>query len=303
MNPAERIPLFDDWGHLIWSDRDEFRDHVIPQNMEADWDNAESLYAFVVQLYKDGFLEEAGKGAERLLELTERAEEALLLQALIRMRQERDDEAKAYLEECIEKYPERGVAHTYLARIYLSESETEQAIHALREGLNREPNQESALRTLIQLQPDVEELKSWLDEWSQQNGAWWPRLELGKLLAQEGRIREAMTCFEYAIVFVQNYRNAEGQPAWEEEVATMTISACLRKLGYRDELLHFCEQYWTPSYLTPFYGLDYVQTLMETGQADRALQILKQMFPYVDEPYRNMVQMKINQMEQREKQT
>ncbi|MDR6227326.1 tetratricopeptide repeat protein [Desmospora profundinema] len=297
MNPAERIPLFDEWGHLIWTDRNEFRHHVIPQNMEADWDHAESLYAFVVQLYKDGFMEEAGRGADRLLELTDRSEEALLLKSLILMRQERDEEAKSLLQECMEQYPERGVAHTYLARIYLADSEREKGILTLREGLNREPNQESALRVLIQWQNDRDQLKAWLREWSQLEGAWWPPLELGKLLADEGHISEAMERFEQVIDFVKTYRNDEGQPAWEEEVAAMTISACLRKHGHHDELIQFCNRHWSPTYFTPFHGLDYAQSLIETGQRDRAVEVLNQMLQYVDEPYHNMVQLKVTQTE------
>ncbi|PTM60061.1 tetratricopeptide repeat protein [Desmospora activa] len=298
MNPAERIPLFDEWGHLIWTDRDEFRDHVIPQNMEADWDHAENLFAFVVQLYKDGFMEEAGSGADRLLELSEHAEEALLLKALILIRQEKTVEAATLLQECIQRYPERGVAYTYLARIQLAHSEKEKAIASLCEGLNREPNQESALRSLIRWLDDREKLKDLLRGWSQMEGAWWPCLELGKILLAESHVSEAMDQFKKAFAFVQTYRNDEGLPSWEEEVAAMTISACLRKFNRHEELIGFCEQYWSPAYFTPFHGMDYAQVLLETGQKEQAFSVLHQMLEYVDEQYFKMVQLKIDQFKQ-----
>lgn len=298
MNPVEHIPLFDEWGHLIWTDRGEFRDHVIPQNMEADWDHAENLFAFVVQLYKDGFMEEADSGADRLLELSGRAEEALLVKALILIRQDRAAEATTLLQECIRQYPERGVAHTYLARIHMALADKESAIAALREGLSREPNQESALRLLVRWLDDREQVKALMQAWSQHDGAWWPCLELGKLLLEDGQIPEAMERFEKAFAFVQTLRDDEGLPSWEEEVAAMTISARLRKVNRHQELIGFCEQHWSPAYLTPFYGMDYAQSLLEAGEKDRAFAVLHQMMEYVDEQYLKMVQLKIDQFKQ-----
>ena len=81
-----KVPLFDSLGRPIWFDREEFRNHVIPENLKAEWDNPQELYEFVVQIFRDGFIEEAEKGADRLLELYRRDEGTLVLKAAVLLR-------------------------------------------------------------------------------------------------------------------------------------------------------------------------------------------------------------------------
>ena len=131
-----KVPLFDSLGRPIWFDREEFRDHVIPENLKAEWDNPQELYEFVVQIFRDGFIEEAEKGADRLLELYRRDEGTLVLKAAVLLRKGDDVGAEKLLLECIEKYPKRGVAHTFLARVYSRRGDREGALSALRQGLS-----------------------------------------------------------------------------------------------------------------------------------------------------------------------
>ena len=41
-----KVPLFDSLGRPIWFDREEFRTHVIPGNLKAEWDNPQELLRF-----------------------------------------------------------------------------------------------------------------------------------------------------------------------------------------------------------------------------------------------------------------
>lgn len=293
-----QTPLFDELGHPIWTDREEFRTHVIPENIQAEWDNPQNLYAFVVQLYKDGFLDEAGQGVDRLLELTDGAEEALLLQGLILMKEDKEEEGEQVLLQCIDKYPDRGVAHTYLARIHAGRGDQEQAVQQLKEGLIKEPNQETALYMLAQWVADPEELASFLEQLWDSPGAWLPPLESGKLHLRQKRPADALEHFQQAMERSRSFRaDEEDPPEWEEEVAAMTVSALLRKEGLTAELIQFCERYWTPAYLTPFHGLDYAQALYETGNSEGAVDILARMMEYIDPTYQNTVKLRMMQLE------
>lgn len=295
-----QTPLFDELGHPIWTDREEFRTHVIPENIQAEWDNSQNLYAFIVQLYKDGFLDEAGQGVERLLELTDGAEEALLLKALILMKEDKPDEGEQTLLQCIDNYPDRGVAHTYLARIHAARGDRELAIQQLKDGLSKEPNQETALHMLTKWVEDPEELASFLEQMSDSPDTWWPLLEYGKLCLRQKRPADAMEHFQRAMERSRSFRAQEEDfPEWEEEVAAMTVSALLRQEGLKEELIQFCERYWTPAYLTPFHGLDYAQALYETGNSEGAVDILARMMEYIDPTYQTMVQLRMQQLEQR----
>src|SRR5690606_13570399 len=229
------------------------------------------------------FLEEAEQGADRLLELSNREEEALLLKVLVLMKKEENEQAQELLQECIDRFPERGVAHTYLARLYAHRSQREQVIAHLQEGLKKEPNQETGLRMLSEWMGDSEKVIAFLTMLTEQEEAWWPSLELGRLFLLEGRSEEALEQFSQAMIRTRAYReDPEGLPEWEEEVAAMTASALLRKEGRFSEVLRFCEQFWTPAYVTPFHGLDYAHTLDESGQTQKAVEVLSRMLEYLD---------------------
>ncbi|MFC4077170.1 tetratricopeptide repeat protein [Salinithrix halophila] len=296
MAENKSIPLFDELGRLIWTDREEFRQRVIPENLQADWDYPENLYAFTVQLYRDGFLHEADQGADRLLELSGRAEEALLLKGLILKRQDKNTEAEAVLEECVRRYPERGVAYTYLARLYAGQSE-EKAVTALQKGLEKEPNQATALRLLAHSAKDAEQAVELLKPYTELEESWWPQLELGRIYLAQGKVEEAMVEFRSSIEKTRAYRGEEGLPEWEEEVVAMTVSSLLRKYSFDEELIQFSQSYWTPQFLTPFSGLDYAQVLDEKGQERKAVEVVEEMLPFCEANYQPMLQLKIHQLE------
>ncbi|GGE20623.1 hypothetical protein GCM10011571_23250 [Marinithermofilum abyssi] len=299
MTAGTRIPLYDELGQMIWIDREEFRQRVIPENMQAEWDHAEGLYTLVVQVFRDGFLEEAGKGADRLLELTERQEGALLVKALVHLRQKQYGDAEAVLQECIERFPDRGVAYTYLAKVYANREEKEKVLPALIEGLKREPNQETALRMLTRWCNSREQAEEILKELASQPDAWWPQLELGKLYLDLRQESEAMDRFRAALDLTRSYRVDEEFPEWEEEVAAMTVTANLRKKGWTDALIRFCEDYWTPKFITPFIGTDYAQALEEKGEIKQAVETLHQMVEYVRPEYQPMLHYRMHQLEKK----
>lgn len=290
-------PLFDELGHPIWMDREEFRTHVIPENIEADWDDPHNLYTFTVQLYKDGFLKEAEQGVNRLLELTDQEEEVLLLQALVLMRENNPEEGERVLLQCIDKYPDRGVAHTYLARILDARGEREQAVQQLKEGLSKEPNQETALRMFTEWVGEQEEAVPFLEQLSETTNSWWPLLELGKLHFKKKSFSDAMTYFQKCLDRIREDRTEEDLPSWEEETTTMTVSSLLRKEGLTEELIQFSKKYWTPAYMTPFLGMDYAQALYDSGDPKGAVDILARMLEYIAPEYQHMVHLRMQQLD------
>jgi tetratricopeptide (TPR) repeat protein len=293
-----KVPLFDSLGRPIWFDREEFRTHVIPENLKAEWDNPQELYDFVVQIFRDGFIEEAEKGADRLLELYRRDEGTLVLKAAVLLRKGDDVGAEKLLLECIGKYPDRGIAHTFLARVYARRGDREGALSALKQGLRLEPNQEMALRWLVELYREKrEDPVIALKPFAEIPGAWWPQLELGRLHLEADRISEAIRWFESAVEVTRRMRREQDPPTYEEEVAVMMATAKLRQRGLRDEVIQFCKKFWMSTFATPFAGLDYVQALEESGRVVEGIDVLKAMSPYLLPEYRSFVDQRLHHLE------
>lgn len=295
------IPLFDGVGHPVWLDREEFREEVIPQHLEAEWNHPEELYTFVVQIFRDGFVEEADRGADRLLELYNRAEGVLLLKSLILMRKGKDEEAETLLRECMEKYPDRGMAHTYMARIYDKRGDRERVIDLLRRGLELEPNQETALLWWVDLMIEEGGKSKALDELKplvEKEGAWWPKLIVGRLHLEEGDTTTAVHFFSSALEWFRSQRDEQTPPSFDEEVALMTVVTLLSKHGCRDEVIMLCDQYWRAEYSTPFAVMDYAQALVEVGRVREALDRLQQAFDFVLPEYVHLVERKLAELKQ-----
>jgi len=293
-----KVPLFDSLGRPIWFDREEFRTHVIPGNLKAEWDNPQELYDFVVQIFRDDFIEEAEKGADRLLELYQRDEGTLVLKAAVLLRKGDDAGAEELLLECIGKYPDRGVAHTFLARVYARRDDREGAISALKQGLRLEPNQEMALRWLVDLYREKkEDPVAALEPFVEVPGAFWPQLELGRVHLEADRIPEAIQWFESAVEATRGMRREQDPPSYEEEVAVMMSTAKMRQRGLRDEVIEFCQKYWVPTFATPFAGLDYVQALEEAGRVPEGIGVLQAMLPYLLPEYRSFVDQRLHHLE------
>jgi len=296
------IPLFDGVGHPVWLDREEFRKEVIPQHLEAEWNHPEELYTFVVQIFRDGFVEEAERGADRLLELYNRAEGVLLLKSLILLRKGEDEEAETLVRECMEKYPDRGMAHTFLARIYDKRGDREGVIDSLRRGLELEPNQETALLWWVDLTIEeggkskaIEELKPFVEK----EGAWWPKLIAGRLHLEEGDTSRAVHLFNHVLEWFRSRRDEQTPPSFDEEIALMTVVTILSKHGCRDELITLCDQYCRTNHSTPFAVLDYAQALVEAGRIEEAVDRLQQASNFVLPEYVHLVERKLSELKQR----
>lgn len=293
-----KVPLFDSLGRPIWFDREEFRTHVIPGNLKAEWDNPQELYDFVVQIFRDDFIEEAEKGADRLLELYHRDEGTLVLKAAVLLRKGDNDGAEKLLLECISKYPDRGVAHTFLARVYSRRGDREGTLSALKQGLRLEPNQEMALRWLVDLyQEKKEDPIAALMSFVEIPGAFWPQLELGRLHLEADRVSEAVRWFEAAVEAIRRMRREQDLPSYEEEIAVMMSTAKMCQRGLRDEVIRFCQKYWVPTFATPFAGLDYVQALEEEGMVSEGIGVLKAMLPYLLPEYRSFVDKRLHHLQ------
>lgn len=296
------IPLFDGVGHPVWLDREEFRREVIPQQLEAEWNHPEELYTFVVQIFRDGFVDEADRGADRLLELYNRAEGVLLLKSLILLRKGEEEKAEPLLRECMEKYPDRGIAYTYMARIYDKRGDRERVIASLRRGLELEPNQETALLWWVDLMIEdggKSQAMNELKKFAEQEDAWWPKLIAGRLHLEEGEISAAVQLFDDVLAWFQSQREEETPTSFDEEVAWMTVVSTLHKHGCRDEVILLCDRYWTAAHSTPFVAMDYAQALVEAGRVREAADRLQQTLDFIFPEYVPLVEQKLVELQHR----
>lgn len=279
---SDFIEFTNEHGQHVQIAREEYEKRIIPHNMEMYWDDPEMLRQFAMELVRDGFGLQAGKAADRLLEMYGRIEPALNFRAVAHMQTGELEQAKKILLECIEKFPESGAAYTNVAKILAYEGEGNKAFEALQQGLVLDPNQESAMDLYVNsfLELDQKELLlERLKELGETQGAWRPHMVLGRLNLEDGNL----------LVALQSYHEAIKQAGQSEEII-MNVTGELGQAGYVYQLIQMAEQYWKPTFTHPYTGFNYANALISTEQGEKALTVLHQMHEVIEEPFKRTVE-------------
>lgn len=279
---SEYIEFTNEFGHRIQMSREEYQKKIIPYNLEMFWDDKDRLRQFAMELVRDEFPQQAAIAADRLLELYGPIESALNFRAVVHMQAREFDMAKTILLSCLERFPHSGAACTNLAKLYLYEGDKEKAFATLETGLVKEPNQENGLDMYVELllrANQKELLISRLEDLSQRDQAWRPQFVLGKLFLQDDQLLKAMQMFTESI---------ERCP--DRDTHLIAVTGELGQAGNVYQLIQIAEKYWKPEFRYPYAGFNYANALLVTDQPEQAVQVLKAIYPHVDEEYRPQVE-------------
>ena len=136
---------FDQYGREVQVPREEWRTNVIPGMLKEAWDDADRLYAVILNSINEGFVAEMSDAATHLLEIDPIAGRGACMAAIVMAGNGRRDEAEKLLTEFPEKHGEDGSVLVNLAKIYADKGQTELANETLTRALEIEPNHDSGL--------------------------------------------------------------------------------------------------------------------------------------------------------------
>lgn len=117
--------------------------------------DADTLANLIVQSLNDGVVDGLAAPVERLVALDGQAERAIVLQAIVYMKQGRLDEAEAVLLAFCAQHGETGIVLTNLAKIHAERGDDTQALDTLWRALQQDPNQENGLGWYEAIHHDV----------------------------------------------------------------------------------------------------------------------------------------------------
>ncbi len=287
---SEFIEFTNEYGQRINMSREDYRTKIIPDMLEAYWNDKEALRQYAAELVRGEFTEEAAKAADRLLELWGPIEPALIFRAIVHMQAKNYDDAKKLLLYTLNEYPSSGVAYTNLAKVFVMQGDEENAFKLLEAGLAVDPNQDNGLDWYVAnfLQWDKkEDLLERLKTLADLEGAWRPQLVMGRLALQDGNLLSAM----------EHFKSALERTGGRADVL-MNVTGELGQAGYVYQLIQFAEQYWQPTFENPYPGLNYANALLATDQAAKAVEVVRQMLPHVADTYRPAVEKFLSQLPQ-----
>lgn len=154
-DPTRMIRAYDADGREIRVTREQWRDNVLPGAIQQDWHDADRLAGLIIQSLNDGFIDEMARPAERLVELDGNAERAVVLQAIVYMKQGRLDDSERVLQAFCAQHGETGIVLTNLAKVHAERDDEARALDTLWRALQLDPNQDNGLGWFEAIHRDV----------------------------------------------------------------------------------------------------------------------------------------------------
>jgi tetratricopeptide (TPR) repeat protein len=260
--PDELITVFDGRGRELKIKRADWVSGVLGPNLEKHRDNADALYAAIVQALDDDFVEQVQEAARRLVEVDGESERSLVVGAIVKMKLGDLDGARSDLQRSLNKHGDSGYVFTNLAKVEEEAGDKVQSRATLRRGLTLDPNQDNGLlwwAALAREEGGETRYQAALEEIAAIPGAWRPQLWLARERLARGDRPGALALYERVL------SSGSGDAG-----VLMMVTGDLGNAGALEDLIRLAVPVYKPEVHGPPAGLNIVQALKQLGRIDEA---------------------------------
>ena len=263
----ETVRAFDQYGREVQVPREEWRTNVIPGMLKEAWDDADQLYAVILNSINEGFIAEMSDAATHLLEIDPIAGRGACMAAIVMAGNGRRDEAEKLLTEFPEKHGEDGSVLVNLAKIYADKGQMDLARETLTRALEIEPNHDSGLGWFVSMAQerggDTAATES-LREMASRPKSWRAQIWLARVELNAGNVAGARALYEEAL---------ERAPKPVPPDVMMQMSGDLGAKGHLRELIELTAPNFVPEWHGMPVGNNLIKALVDTGNLQPAEQV------------------------------
>jgi tetratricopeptide (TPR) repeat protein len=263
----ETVRAFDQYGREVQVPREEWRTNVIPGMLKEAWEDADRLYAVIVNSLNEGFVAEMTDAAAHLLEIDPIAGRGTCMAAIVMAGTGRRDEAEKLLTEFPEKHGEDGSVLVNLAKIYADKGQMELANQTLTRALEIEPNHDSGLgwyAALAQERGGDAATTEALREIAARPKSWRAQVWLARGELNAGNVAAARALYEEAL---------ERSPKPVPPDVMMQMSGDMGAKGHLRELIELTAPHFVPEWHGMPVGNNLIKALVDTGNLQPAEQV------------------------------
>jgi tetratricopeptide (TPR) repeat protein len=264
------ITVYDKFGARFEVPREEWRTKVLPGNLRAAYDDADSLYQIIVMALNDGFFAELLDASERLLAIDANFERSHTVRAIVLSKSLQRKAAERVLTDYLQRHGTSGVVLTNLAKVYAEQGQTELSSATLWKAIQADPNQENGLLWWATLQKERGgEPAFWkaMTQAADLPKSWLPQLWLARRCLQDRKLTEALRYYEGVLSTA-----ADGP-----EVLTM-ISGDLGNAGYLPEIIRLISPIFDPQRHDPRAGFNLLQAFLTLKDTVEGAKLLHRLF-------------------------
>ena len=266
------LRVFDQYGQEVFVSRQQWREEILPNNIQAAWNNAEELYGVLLNGINDGLFAEIEPAAVHLREIDPQPARAACLLAVVQLQMGQTEAAERTLEQTLERDGEDAAVLTNLSRVVAGRGERERAERMLWRALELDPNLENALAWYVGVEQERDAAggrERALDRVGQLPGNWRARLWMAKAALEANDLPRALLLYREGLASFSGPVSAE---------FLYPMSGDLGMAGHLRELLEMTEPHFVPEIHGLPVGNNLIKAHFDLGELDQAAAITARLF-------------------------
>lgn len=263
----KEVKVFDKYGRGYNIPIEKWKNEFLPQAIEQNWNEPESLLQIIVQGIKEGLYKEVYLPAKRLLVIDPNKERATCLICLVLSETGKSKEAKTLLSDYIKTNKPSAPILMSLAKIHAGEGNLELAFNLATEALKIDPNEEGALQLYWQFR--VLEGIEPLVEISKLPNSWRAQCYLAKVELDQDNPEKA----------VEHYKDAlkKCPKPCPDDLLTM-VSGELGNAGLLVDALDLSMTWFDPSHHELPVANNIIKLLVDLGKPLEAKELIRKLW-------------------------
>jgi tetratricopeptide (TPR) repeat protein len=269
VRPEEFIVVYDERGRELKITRADWVTSVLAPALEKAWNDPKELSAQIVQALRDDFVAQVADAAERLVEVDQESEDALVIAGVVKMEMGDLDGAERALQQSISKRGPSGLVLTNLAKVLERRGQVAESRATLGRALHLDPNQDNGLlwwAAIAREEKGDAGYVSALAEIASLPGAWRPQLWLAREKLKQGDRETALSLYDVVLARAANVPDV-----------LMMVTGDLGNAGALEDLVRIGVPLYKPEVHGPHAGMNLVQACKELGRIDDARSLIRQL--------------------------
>ena len=253
------IRVFDGYGREMFITKQQWRENILPGNLEKARDKPEVLYDMLVSALKDGFATDIVQFAEHLHRTDPVPSRSATVLGIVYMDVGRLDDAQRVYENFIKEHGEEGYLLTNLAKVHSRRGDNARAEETLWHALELDPNQENGMAWYVAIQNDRGGKPSALDAYkriAKMSKSWRAQLWIARDALERKDVAAALEWHKEALSRVPPPIPAE---------MLMQISGDLGNNGYLAEIISLVGPLFDPALHGLTVGNNLIKANLDTG--------------------------------------
>ena len=271
-NDPNYLRVFDQYGQEVFVSRQQWREEILPNNIQAAWNNPGELYGVLLNAINDGLFAEIEPAAVHLREIDPQPARAVCLLAVVQLQIGQTEAAERTLEESLERDGEDAAVLTNLSRVVAGRGDRERAEAMLWRALELDPNLENALGWYVGVEQERDPTggrERALDRVEQLAGSWRARLWKAKAALEGKDLAKALELYRGGLANFSGPVSAE---------FLYPMSGDLGMAGHLRELLEMTEPHFMPEVHGLPVGNNLIKAHFDLGEFAQAASITARLF-------------------------